>query len=409
MSDPAARARFRSVLRNRQYLWFLAASNLGNTGYAVYAISIVWLAYTLSHDFLIVGVVLFIEYAAYTLTFVFAPLVDRVRNQRTIFVLSFPVQAVAAAILGWGAAAHFLTAPLLFAMVAALSILWDMTWAAMNAAPGVLLTPDEQFAASGIAGGIGGGLSIVGYVSGGALLVIVGPSGGMFLYAALLLAGTALSLPLRIHPPRSHERSFSESFREGWRLVVGGEGRPLLQLASVDWVNGFMVAAPAVLITLTAAVAFHGSSIGYGVLFTTDVVGGVAAGLALGQWNPRRRVGLILPAALLATGGAIALAVSLPPDLVLAGVAWFAVGFASAIYFDAKYAFYRGAVAPEQIARLISNMYLFSGVAGSIGALVLSDAANSGMLATLGWAIAAAFAAAGVVALALPGVRRMSY
>jgi len=135
----------------------------------------------------------------------------------------------------------------------------------------------------------------------------------------------------------------------------------------------------------------------------------VVAGLALGQWNPRRHVGVLLPIALLATGGAVALAVAVPSDLVLGGLAWFTVGFVSAVYVDAKYAFYRGAVAPERIARLVSNMYLFSGTAAAIGALVLSGIANGGSIVLLGLPIAAAFGAAGALGWALPGVRRMAY
>ncbi len=409
MDGGGSRPRFRQVLQNRQYRWFLVSSSVGNAGYWVYAVTIVWLAYTVSHSFLVVGAVLFIEYAAYTATFLLAPLVDRVRNQRTIFLASYPVQAVAAAVLGWGVADRFLTVPLLFGLVAVLSVMWDMTWAAMNAAPGVLLSPDEQFAASGVGGTIGGALTIAGFASGSALLITVGAADGMYLYAVLLAAATLLCLPMRIHPPPPSEGSFGESFREGWKLVAGGRGRPLLQLAVVDSINGFLTAAPALLITLVAAVVYSGSASGYGVLFTAEVIGGVAAGLVLGRTNPRRFIGVLLPVSLLFAGGAVLVAVRLPADLPLGAAAWFAIGFATAIYLDAKYAFYRGAFAPQIIARLFSNMYLFSGIAGSIGALVLSGVATGRAVDSLGLVIGLAFALAGVLGLALPGVRRMRY
>jgi hypothetical protein len=406
---PPPASGFRSVLRNRQYLVFLASSNTATMGYSVYAISIVWLTYTVAHNFLVVGGVLFLEYAAYTATFVFAPIVDRVRNQRTIFVASYPVQAVAAATIAIGVEDHFMSVGLLFALVAVLAILWDMTWAAMNAAPGVLLTPNEQFAASGVSGAIGGALTIAGFAIGGSLIVLVGAAGGMYLYAGVLAAAAVLALPLRVTPSTGVERSFRESFREGWKLIMGGEGRPLLQLATVDSIQGFLTAAPPLLITLLAVVVYRGAPAGYAILFTAEVVGGVVAGLVLGRWNPRGSVGLLLPVALLATGGAIGLAVALPANLTLGSAAWFAVGFASAVYVDAKYAFYRGAVAPEKIARLISNMYLFGGTAAAVGALVLSGVADARVVGLLGAAIAAGFVAAGLVGLALPGVRRMKY
>ena len=92
------------VLRNRQFRWFVASYSTASTGYSVFAIAVVWLAYEVSHSFLIVGAVLAVERAAYTLTFAVAPIADRVRNQRSIFVVSYPLQAAAAIALGYGAA-----------------------------------------------------------------------------------------------------------------------------------------------------------------------------------------------------------------------------------------------------------------------------------------------------------------
>jgi hypothetical protein len=375
----------------------------------VYTISIVWLTVTLFHNFLDVGAVLFVEYACYTATFLVGPFVDRVRNQRTIFLLSYPVQALAVVLIGWGYHDRFLTIELLLALVAAVSILWDMSWAAQNAAPGVLLSPDEQFAASGLAGAVGGVLTIVGYGAGGVLLLVVGAEGGMYLYAALLLAATALAVPLRISPPESTASTFFESFRDGWKLVLGGVGRPLLQFAAVDAIEGFFVSATAILIALIATVEYSDSTLGYATLFTASVVGGVAASLALGSWNPRQRVGLVLGASLLVAGGAFVVAVTLPGMLVLGAVAWFVVGVTTTAYTSAKFVFFRGSVAPEQIGRLFSNMYLFPGLAGSMGALILSDIALGGNPTTLGVDVGIGFLIAGALAFALPGVRRMRY
>jgi hypothetical protein len=332
-----------------------------------------------------------------------------VRNQRTIFVASFPIQAAAAAVIGIGALHGFLTTPLLYGLVAVLAVLWDMTWAAANAAPGVLLTPSEQFAAAGVAGALGGGLTIVGFAIGGALLLLVGAAGGMLLYAGLLAAAAVLALPLKVSPPRSTEPSFGASFREGWRIVLGGVGRPLLQLASIDSVCGFLTWASPLLITVLATESYHGSTLGYAALFVADVIGGVIAGLLLGRWNPRGRVGLVLGIALVASGVSYMLTVALPALLVLGAVAWFAVGFAGTTYLNTKYAFYRSAVAPEQIGRLVSNMYVFPGVAGSVGALVISSAAEGAAPLVLGLGIGVGFLAAGVAAFALPAIRGMRF
>lgn len=408
-SNVGSLARFRSVVRNRQYLLFLASWDVATTGYFVYSISIVWLTEVLTHDLFLVGAVLAIEAGAYTLTFLFGPIVDRVRNQRTIYVLSYPGQAAAVVLIGWGVTDHFLSVAGLFVLVGVVSLLWDMTWAAANAAPGILLTPDEQFAASGVAGVLGGGLAVAGYASGGALIVLVGAEGGMFLYAALLLIGTGLAIPMRVVPPASAERSFAESFREGWRLVFGGPGRPLLQLAAVDATVSFLTWAPAILVTLLAVTRYHDATTGYVLLYTAEVVGGVLAGLALGHWNPRGRVGLVLGISLLGAAIAVVAAVAAPALLVVGSIAWFAVGFAGATYQDAKYVYFRGAVAPEKIGRLVSNMYLFAGCATTAGALVLGGLATSAHVLDLGIGVGATFGAAGLAALLLPGVRGLRY
>jgi DHA3 family macrolide efflux protein-like MFS transporter len=398
------------VLHNRQYMIFLASANASTVGYSVYTISIVWLTVTLFHNFLDVGAVLFVEFACYTATFLVGPIVDRVRNQRTIFLLSYPVQALGVALIGLGYHERFLTIGLLLALVALISLLWDMSWAAQNAAPGVLLSPDEQFAASGLGGAIGGVLTIAGYGVGGALLLFVGADGGMYLYAALLLVAAALAIPLRISPPSKETRpTFLESFRDGWRLVLGGVGRPLLQLAAVDAIEGFFVSATAILIALVATVEYGDSTLGYAILFTASVIGGVVAGLALGSWNPRQRVGLVLAGSLFGAGAAFVVAVTLPHMLLLAAIAWFVVGVTTTAYTSAKFVFFRGSVAPEQIGRLFSNMYLFPGIAGSIGALVISDVALGGKPTALGIDVGIGFLVAGALAFALPGVRRMRY
>jgi hypothetical protein len=405
----SAAGRYRSVLSNRQYLIFLASSSAATVGYGVYAISIVWLTYSLTHRLLDVGFVIAIEYACYTLTFLTGPFVDRVRNQRAIFVASYPIQAAAAAAIGLGVLFGFLSVDVLFVLVAVISMLWDMTWAAANAAPAVLLTPDEQFAAAGVSGAIGGSVNIAGYAVGGVLILLVGAEGGMLLYAALLTAGAVLALPLRISPRRTIEESFAESFRSGWDHVAGGDGHPYLQLAVVDSIYGFLVGASALLITLLAATSYHTSATGYSVLFVAFIVGGVVAGLALGQWNPRGTVGIVLAIGLVACGAAFLLAVALPPSLVLGAVAWLLVGFAGSAYVDAKYAFYRGSISSEKLGRFVSNMYLFPGMASVAGAVFLSWIASFGRPLALGEIAGGLLVAAGLLALALPRVRGFRY
>lgn len=400
---------FRTVLRNRQYLLWLASSNAASVGYSVYAISIVWLTYTVTHSYAIVGVVLFVEYATYAGTFLVGPFVDRVRNQRTIYLVCYPLQAAAAATIALTAISGHLTIPLLVGLIVLISALWDLAWAAYNAAPRLLLTPEELFAASGVGKAIGRANSIAGYAAGGVLILVVGAGGGMFLYAALLGIGAILALWLRIHPGQSPDTGLGQSFREGWRATTGGSGRPLLQLASVDAIQGFFTSGTALFITLVSITTFAISSGAYALLFTIYVVGGVAAGLSLGWINPRGRAGVVMVGSLLASGVAFAVAGVVPAVLVLVAFVWLLIGLFLAAYSDAKYAFLRGSVDPRKLGRVTSNMYLFPGISSAVGALVLGILAGSVSPLYFGLVLGVGFLSAGVLAIVLPGVKVLRY
>lgn len=405
----AKRLGFRTVLGNRPYLLWLASSNAATVGYSVYSISIVWLAYVATHSYAAIGLVLFVEYATYAGTFLLAPFADRVADQRTIYLLCYPIQAVAALALGLGAATGSLTLPVLLGLIFVISVLWDLAWAAYQAAPRLLLAQDELFAAGGIAGAIGGVNSIAGYASGGVLIVLVGAAGGMYLYAALLGLGAVLALGLVIRPGKPTETDFAESFSAGWRALLSEPGRPLLQLASVDAAQAFFTSGVALLITLTAIHGFAGSSVTYGSLFTTYVVGGVAAGLALGWTNPRKRAGVVMVGSLLASGIAFVLAGLAAALLLLAAVAWLAVGATLTGYVDAKFTFVRGSVEASRLARVSSNLYLLPGITSAVGALVLGDVAGGLSAEGFGLLLGIGFLGAGLLALLLPGVRLLRY
>lgn len=407
MNDPTPG--FRSVLRNRQYLLWLASSNAAMVGYSVYSISVVWLAYTVTGSYAIVGVVLFVEYAAYSGAFLIAPLADRVGNQRTIYLVCYPIQAAAAATIGAAAAYGVLTIPLLVGLIVLISVLWDLPWAASNAAPRLVLTPEEMFAAGGVSGAIGGANSIAGYAMGGVLILVVGAYGGMFLYTALLLVGAAFAVGLRIHPQPTPGVGFGESFREGWRTLRSGVGRPLLQIASVDAAQGFFMAGTALFITLLSIREFSGSSSAYGVLFTVYIIGGVAAGLGLGWLNPRRRAGFVMVSSLFVAAVAFAAVGLVPVDLAFVALLWLVLGVSLSAYADAKYAYLRGSVEPNRLARVTSNMYLFPGISSAAGALVLGVLAGS--LSPLGFGIVlgAGLLASGVLAALLPAVKVLRY
>ncbi len=387
----------------------MASWTSASVGYSVYAISIVWLAYTVSHSFLVVGAALFIELAVYTLSFLAGPVADRIGNQRTIYVACYPVMAAAAIVIGVAHLDGFLTVPVLLGLIALISVLWDIAWAAGNAAPGLLLSADEQFAGQGVSAAVGGVNQIAGYAAGGVLILLVGPGGGMLLYGALLAVAAGLAVPLVIRPNPVPGETFGASLRAGWERIWNEPGKPLFQLASVDAIAGFYSAMPALLITLLATSTFRASTLAYSGLFVSYVVGGTVAGLLLGHWNPRSSVGLLLVGSLLGVAAAFGLVIVLPPVLALGVAAFLAIGFLSSAYLDVKYALFRGRFAPGEQARLISNMYLLPGIASSAGALLLGSLANGVGPAELAAVAASGFLAAGVLGAALPAVRSFRF
>ena len=400
---------YRTVLRNRRFVLYLGMTAADNVGYSLSIVALLWLAYQSSDSLLAAAVVLFLQSAVYASTFLFGPLVDRARDKRTVFAVSYAVQAAAAVGLAVSNALGGLTLPLLFGLVAVVSVAQDFSWAGTNVAPRLLLSPDEMFAAQGLSGAVTGANAVAGYAVGATLLVVAGVEGGLVAYAVLLILAASLAAFLSIPAPPAEKEPFLRSFREGWRRVAAGPSRPLVQLAVVDTVRGFWLNAPALLITLLANAVFPDAALSYGALFVAYVVGEVTADLTLGRWNPRHLVGPILLATLFANAALLAVAVALPPLVALAAVAWFTVGFAVEGYYDAKYAYLRGAVPPEVLGRVTANLYLFPGILSALGAVAIGALAESLTPLALGELVAVGFLVAGAVGLVLPGFRHLRY
>jgi hypothetical protein len=405
----ATRMGYRTVLRNRRFVLYLGMTAADNVGYSLSTVSLLWLAYQSSGSLVAPGVVVFIQSVVWACTFLFGPSVDRARNQRTVFVGSYGVQAAAAIGLASLFTVGQLTLPALFALVALISVSQDVSWVGTNVAPRRLLSQDEMFAAQGLSGAVSGINVIAGYALGATFLLVAGVGGGLVVYAILLVLATLLALPLSIPSETPARESLLQSFRDGWRRLADGPSRPLLQLAAVDTVRGFWINAPALLITLLANVSFPNPALSYGVLFVAYVVGEVAADLSLGHWNPRHLVGAILLVSLFVTAAGLVVAVFLPPLLLASVAAWFLVGFVVEAYYDAKYAYLRGAVPPEALGRVTANLYLFPGIASAVGAVVIGALAEGNSPVFIGELVGVGLLAAGLLGFLLPAYRRLRY
>lgn len=401
---------YRQLLRNRRFVLFESSAIAASVGYSIYAISIPWLAFRFSGSLLVVGLVLFAEFGVYTLTFLIAPWVDRTRDKRAVFLTCYPAQAAAAALLAVALYSGFLSTFLLLGLVVFISFLWDFAWAATNIAPRLLLSKDELYRAQGFGGLLGGATQLGGYAAGGVLLVLVGPAGGMLLYAGLLGVGACVAMFVSLPSDRIVAWSdYWREFRDGWQLFRRRAEGSLLPLGVVEVARGFFGSAPALLITSITIVFAASSPSAYAILYASWVIGGVAIGLVLGELNPRGRVGRVLAVAAFIEAAGFLAAVLLAGAWLHAAYIWFVIGAASTAYLVSETTFIQGATPPGSIGRVSSNLYVFTGIGSSVGALTFGAVVSRWSPVEFGALVSAGFVVVGLLIGLIPSNRRLAF
>ncbi len=400
---------FQSLLTNRSFLLFQARGTTSNVSYTLYIGTILWLTYRLSGGIFLSGVVIGVQTVVFTLTFLIGPLVDRFYDKRWVFVLCYPVQAALAVVLGVAYAAGVLGVPLLLVIVVLLAVLWDFTEAADETTTRLLFGKDHLFVISGLGGAIGGGVNIAMYITAGAAVALFGVIGGSFLLAALLAIGTVLAIPLPIPTPRITKQTWWSGFLEGWALFRGEQGRALRHLSVLQFVVGFFVTAPTLLMTLYVGRFFTGSQAAYAGLYVAYLVGGIVIGLLLGHVNPKGYIGPVTIGAIFVTGLILLGAEIAVVSLLLSLVVWFVVGVTSTARNQGTWIYLQGRFEPELLARVSMNIYLFTGIASAIGAFavgILSTSWNPQALTDL---VALGFIGSAALGIALPEIRALSF
>ena len=410
MAQVRASGRYRDLLRDRRFVLAIASSALGDGGYSLYAIAILWLSFQLSGSLAVAGLVLLVEFGMYSVTFIAGPTVDRARNLRSVLVAGYGLQALLAAVIGVALDAGALTVPLLLVLVGAISLPWDFTWTADNALVPRIVAKENLFRANGLMGAVGGGNTIAGYALGAALLLLVGPGDAMFLYAALQLAALLVILPVSLPALRTPATRALADFVEGWREILSGRGRPLLQLAAFIGLQGFFVQAPILLVTLLAELRFPDPSLAYGILFTSFAVGRVLGELLLGRWNPRRRLTSVMSGGMIGTGVLLVGAVSVAPILAASVVLWFLVGLVGVAFYSAFLAYVQARIPTDRFGRVLTDLYLFRGIPSAVGAAAISVLATLWGPSPVALFVALAWTAIAVAGPALlPALRHLEF
>ena len=398
-----------SLLHDRTFILLTARGTSASIGYSVYLGTILWLSYRLTGGVFLAGVLIGIETAVYTLTLLAGPVIDRVQDKRWVYVVCYPIQAAASLVLGLTFALGYLTVPILVAIVVLLAALWDLTWAADSTATRLLFGKENLFAVSGLGTALGGAVDVALFFTAGLVLALFGATGGAYFYAGLLLAGTVLAFPLPILTARVQRHRYLQGFLEGWRHYRGEAGKGLRHLAILQFSYGFFVSAPLLLLPLYVGRYFDDSQGLYATLYVVYLVGGMAIGLVLGWLNPRDSLGTLGISAVAATGvGMLAAEVSqniLPLQLF----AWTFVGVAVTTRSEVFWSYTQGRFAPDVLARISGNSYLFAGIAGALGAVLVGSLSQVWGLPLLTDFVAAGFLASAGIGLALPGVRALAF
>jgi len=399
-----------ALFRNRRFALGLTSSGLAWGGYAVYEISILLLSYQISHSLAIAGVVLLVEFGAYSITFIAGPTVDRARNLRTVLLLGYGLQAVFAFAIGLTLQSGHLSVPVLLVLVAGISLVWDFTWTADNALIPRLVSEGELFRANALFNTISGGNTVAGFGVGAALLLFVGPGGGMFIYALLNLASALIVIPLSLPSIRATTTGFLEDFWDGWKELGRGVGRPLLQLAVYSSAQGFFTGAAPLLITLLTQREFADPTFSYALLFTAFTVGGVVGGLILGYANPRKWVSWVIFGSTAAEGLFVLASVYAAPAIVPSLFLWFMTGIVAAAFYQAYLTYLQAKVPQDRFGRVLTNLYLFRGIPTSVGALAVGTLAAIWGAPLLALVIAVTYGLCAVLGPALlPGILRLSF
>jgi len=398
------------LFRNRRFALGITSSGLAWGGYAVYEISVLLLSYRISHSLAIAGLVILVEFSAYSITFIAGPTVDRARNLRTVLLIGYGLQALFAFAIGLSLESGHLSVPVLLILVAGISLVWDFTWTADTALIPRLVSESELFRANALFNTISGGNTVAGFGIGGALLLFVGPGGGMFVYALLNLAALLIVIPLSLPSTRTIVTGFLEDFWDGWKELGRGVGKPLLQLAVFSSFQGFFTAAGPLLITLLTQRQFVDPTFSYALLFTAFTVGGIVGGLILGYLNPRNWVSLVMFGSTAAEGALIVASVYAAPSIGPSLVLWFLTGIFAAGFYQSYMTYLQGKVPQDRFGRVLTNLYLFRGIPTALGAVAVGVLATLWGAPTLAWVILLTYVLCAVLGpVLLPSIRRLTF
>lgn len=310
IEQPTARLSYRDALESRELRALLAGQLMSVGGLSIAAVALTILVYRRTASPLLASLTFAFSFLPYLVgAGLLSGLVDRVRPRKLV-VGCDSASALLIAAIAWPG----LPLPILFALLLASGTLSSVSSGARAALVRASVSEEAYVPARSLLRIAAQLAQIGGNAGGGALLVVLSPSGALLVNAAAfsLSAGT-VRLVLSDHPntgERSEARLLRDSLRGARQILANSELRRLLL---VGWLAPMFAVAPEA-VAAPYVTGHHGSTSSVGwwlVALPIGLIGGEYAGIRLLSAPQQRR--LLAPAA--AAGFLPYLAFTLDPSI----------------------------------------------------------------------------------------------
>jgi hypothetical protein len=355
----------KSTLRkNRKFHLYLLEGAFTNLAFSIYSIFIPIFSYIYSGSLLFTGVVLFAQYGIYALVFLTGPLVDRVRNKRTIFALSYSTQAASSMFLAVAVYLNLLTPAILIAVVIVIAATDNFAWTASHIVLPFIVDKSEFLKAKGYAHLVSGTHALGGFVLAGAIIIFLGDTDTIILYSAAMAAGFLVSLFISL-PTTAPKGTGNGGFVEGWKYLLLNHKSLIMTAVYLSLVSFFGL-APALFILQGTS----GSS-WYIILYASYMAGSSVAGPLLGILNMRRRIGFGVVLSAMAYALLLMVSSYLFATPFVEIPVWVASGISFSFCLMLFNVYLQGSVREDFLGRSASSLYTFRGISTSVGILVI--------------------------------------
>lgn len=354
------------LLGNRYFILYCAKLSASNLGYTLYMITIPAYAFLISRSIVFTGIVLFIEYGIYSLTFLAGPLVDRAKDKRYIISASEIGIGITALVLGLSMLYVPGNTYFLLPLIAIIAILWNVAWTADHAVLPLIVGGRDISRGNGIISALGNGHIAAGLAIGGFLFAILQPFYSILLYSACLFFSgiIILAIPLRLE---EKEEKPDPGLRLGWKYLVE-EQKPMILFAVVIAVFSIFTNAPVIAV---AYIYGASSPLAYSILFSMYYLGSMLSGLLLARRFPGKSLGKVLLLTYFLSGILLYVSILRTEPLEALIIIWAVLGFSYSIHTPLFSTYLQTLTSKSMLGRSASNLYTFRGVTSTAGTLLI--------------------------------------